>query len=271
MINIVTAFAGEARPLIDYFQLTEFSATGRYTVYRGDDRQLVISGPGKVQAAAATGWLQGIGMDNIPAAWLNIGIAGHATRRVGSGMLVHKITDHASGRNWYPPQVHGLALQTDRLVTVNVPETHYQENALYDMEAAGFYPVACRCCTAELVQCYKVVSDNREHKPGRLLKRRGASLIANCLAEIDTLFQTMDNMVRSLAVRQPAPDTLERYTDRWHFSVTQRHRLVKLLLRWRALMPDEQPPCPDPGKFKQANAVLDRLEQYLDNLPASPV
>ena len=58
MINIVMAFPGEARPLIDCLGLTDRDAQGPYTQYRNENLRLVISGAGKIHSAAATAWLQ---------------------------------------------------------------------------------------------------------------------------------------------------------------------------------------------------------------------
>jgi hypothetical protein len=267
VINIVTAFSGEARPLIDFYRLTDKETSGLFPLFRNGCRQLVISGPGKIQAAAATAWLQGLAEDNRPAAWLNIGIAGHASRTIGSGALANRITDHASGRNWYPPHVHGLDLPTERLLTVDLPETGYRETSLYDMEASGFYPIACRSTTAELVHCYKVVSDNRMHTLSRSTASRGSALVADRLAEIDVLIEWLGTTVRTLSDRRPPLEIIDNITEHWYFSVAQRHRLLKLIARWQALLPEQPLVISRLQRLGKAGDVLDWLERRLDSLP----
>lgn len=267
MINIVTAFPGEARPLIDCLRLTDKDARGPYTLYRNENRRLVISGAGKIQAAAAIAWLQETGPDSHNVAWLNVGIAGHANRTIGEGALAHRITDHATGQRWYPPQVHGLQLSTDSLVTVEQPETGYPEAALYDMEAAGFYPAACRSSTAELVQCYKVVSDNRDNPVAGMMPKQGEALITGKLANITGLVAALETLSDALDARTMPDESLGMFRDRWRFTVSQQHQLRKLLARWNALLPDQPVWCDELQTRQQASHVLHWLEQRINAVP----
>lgn len=266
MINIVTAFPGEARPLIEPLGLTDRAARGGYTLYHNDHRRLLISGAGKVQAAAAVGWLRGAD----PArhqAWLNIGIAGHGNGHIGAGLLAHRITDMATGKNWYPPQVHGLSLPTDNLLSVDRPETGYPVNCLYDMEAAGFYPVACRTTTTELVQCYKVISDNRDNPVAGVTQEQGEALIADRLTDICRLVTALERLSDRVTSRQIAGNSLARFTNHWHFTVSQRHQLERLLVRWDARLPDQPVWCDELQTRQQASQVLHWLEHRLDTEP----
>lgn len=267
MINIVMAFPGEARPLIDCLGLAGRDTRGPATLYRNETHRLVIAGAGKIRAAAATAWLQETGPDSRHAAWLNIGIAGHASRPVGSGVLAHRITDHGTGKSWYPPQAHGLTMATDNLITVDKPETGYPENALYDMEAAGFYPVACRTTTAELVQCYKVVSDNRDNPVAGVTPKSGAALIVDRLAEITKLLTALDKLRAAVSARRGSANNLAQFTNHCHFTVSQQHQLEKLLVRWDALLPEQPPWCDELQAQQQASQVLHWLEQHLNSVP----
>ena len=267
MINLVTAFPGEARPLIAHLGLSDRCDKGPYPLYRNENRRLVISGGGKVQAAGATAWLQDTDPASVNAAWLNIGIAGHACRSVGEGVLAHRITDHGTGQNWYPPQVHGLTLTTDHLITVDQPETAYPEVALYEMEAAAFYPVACRTSTAELVQCYKVVSDNRDTPIAGMTPKVGEALITDRLAEITRLVSALEALSEALNARTIADERLGVFLDRWRFTVSQRHQLEKLLRRWDALLPDQPVWCKELRTRPEAGKVLHWLEQRINAVP----
>jgi hypothetical protein len=267
MINIVTAFPGEARPLIACLGLTDKDTRGPCTLYRNENRRLVISGAGKTRAAAATAWLQETGPASGNAAWLNIGIAGHACRPVGEGALAHRITDRTTGQSWYPPQAHGLTLSTDNLVTVDLAETGYPEVALYDMEATGFYPMACRTSTAELVQCYKVVSDNRDNPVTGVSPRQGEALITDRLVDITKLVTALEALSDALDARAIPNERLGMFTDHWRFTVSQRHQLEKLLSRWDALLPDQPVWCSELQTHQQASKVLNWLEQRINAVP----
>jgi adenosylhomocysteine nucleosidase len=194
MINLVVALKAEARPLIRHYELHDKHADTTFPVYLGTDMALVVSGPGKAAAAAATAWLQGLTQGNKGNVWLNIGIAGHATCAVGDGRIANRVTEHATSRSWYPPQVHDLDIETGRLLTVDSPENDYSVDTLYDMEAAGFYPAACRFSSSELVQCFKVVSDNRQHANTKITAKYCEQLVASQLKTINSLVETLGNM-----------------------------------------------------------------------------
>ena len=49
--------------------------------------------------------------------------------------------------------------------TLDQPNFDYVRDSAFDMEASGFYATAVRFSRAELVQCLKVISDNRD-SPG---------------------------------------------------------------------------------------------------------
>lgn len=263
MINLVVALKAEARPLIRYYELHNRHADSALPVYRSEDMTLVVSGPGKEAAATATAWLQELSPENKRNAWLNIGIAGHATCTMGNGRLANRITEHATNRSWYPPQVHNLDIATGRLLTVDSPENDYNVDALYDMEAAGFYPAACRFSSSELVQCFKVVSDNRQHANTKITAKHCEQLIAGQLKTIDNLVETLADMQKRYSSwHAPHPD-LEHLVEQWHFTVSQHHQLARLLKRWTALTPGQSAWSRELEKKNTAAEVLHCLEQQL--------
>ena len=194
MINIVVALPAEARPLLDHFRLRDRQHNMVFPIYRNTDMALIVSGSGKVAAAAATALLAGTGTPHSRAAWLNIGIAGHAHHAIGSGYIAHRITDSATGKNWSPPQLHELSTPTESLYTVDRPEDDYPTTALYEMEASGFLPVANRFSSSELVQCFKVISDNRTQATTAVTAKLCAQLITARLADIEQLVNALSGM-----------------------------------------------------------------------------
>lgn len=176
MIHLVVSQPAVARPLLEHLQL-DADSSGAFPVYRRGDVALVVAGAGKMAAAAATAHLHlatGGGRDG---GWLNVGVAGHAEREIGCGLLAHKVVDAGSGAAWYPPalllaapddagatagETAGSPPATAALVTVDRLEGEYDGGALYDTEAAGFFTAAGRVAGVELVQAYKVVADNHD-------------------------------------------------------------------------------------------------------------
>lgn len=187
------ALPAESRPLIDFYRLKSRPVQGAFRVYRNESVALVVSGVGRIAAAAATAYLHAVGGEPGDCAWLNIGIAGHAERPVGEGVLASRITDKITGTSWFSVPVTDLALTTGPLVTVESPEIHYTESVMYDMEASGFYDTARRCTSLPLIQCYKVISDNRAVSTSTLRARRVEQLMGDRLREIDRLICALHN------------------------------------------------------------------------------
>jgi hypothetical protein len=266
MMNLVVALPAEARPLIDFYRLREKTTIGTFRVYRHEDMSLVISGPGKIAAAAATALLAGSNTSEKQAAWLNIGVAGHATYAIGKSLLAHRITDQATRQSWYPPQLFDLATTTACLLTVDAPENGYHQDAAYDMEASGFYAVAGRFSSTELVQCFKVVSDNREQSAATLTAASCSRLVAGKLDEIEELVGALLAMGQDYNSWHAPHVELEQLASQWHFSVSQRHQLAELARRWKVLMPQQPLWLDGLEKKRTASAVLHCLQQRLDSL-----
>jgi adenosylhomocysteine nucleosidase len=272
MINLVVALPAEARPLIEHYRLGEKTTLAGFSIYRRAQRALIISGPGKVAAAAATALLAGSHAPaKYEAAWLNIGIAGHATCALGDSLLAHRITDDATGKSWYPPQLFDLATATRSLLTVDMPENSYRQDVAYDMEASGFYPVAGRFSSHELVQCFKVVSDNRRQSSAAITAAHCTQLITQKLDEIDQLVGSLESLARDCNRWYEPHSGLEQLTAQWHFTVSQQHQLAELARRWRALIPNQPLWLDELAGSNNAATVLHCLRQHLDSLATGTV
>ena len=198
MLRFVVALAAEARPLIERFGMAaagDGPFPGPFPVYRGEDAWLVVSGHGKAAAAAATAYLHLFSGGALGCAWLNVGLGGHGQRTLGEGVVAHKISDAASGASWYPQLVIDSPRPTVPVLTVERVEDEYAPPWIYESEAAGFFPTACRFSVAELVHCYKVVSDN----PDATLSRRMSSasieeLIASNLEDVEVFARDLADL-----------------------------------------------------------------------------
>lgn len=232
---IIVALKCEASPVIHDLNLKREQSTGPFPVFSNDSVSLVISGPGKVNAAAAAAYAHACcgAQDNVP--WLNIGIAGHKELEPGHALLASKITDTATGRNWYPPLVFAPAVEQAPVVTVDRPESEFTTNALYEMEASGFYEVATRFSTSELVQVLKIVSDNRLTTTKHITEKYVKSLITDRLGDIKHVINELQALSGYLNRVQSTPACFTQICERWHFSVYQRSQLKSLLQKWAAL------------------------------------
>ena len=269
MINIVTALPAEARPLRDHFRLHDKLENTAFPLYRSADMALVVAGPGKVAAAAATAVLASTVPAATKSAWLNVGIAGHAHHAIGSAFVAHRISDQASGGRWYPPQTLEPHLPTENLRTVDVPVDNYPQDALCDMEASGFYPVACRFSSSELVQCLKIVSDNTAQPATAVTAKLCSQLVAGRLADIEQLANALSSLADEYNHWHAPHPQLAELTARWHFSVSQQHQLQQLGRRWQALAAGESLMLEQLQNKHSATEVLQTLRQHLDTLVIS--
>jgi adenosylhomocysteine nucleosidase len=199
MLRFVVALQAEARPLVERFGM-EAVDEGPFPVYRGQDGWLIVSGQGKAAAAAATAYLHLLSGAAMARAWLNVGLGGHSRRPLGEGVIAHKISDGASGASWYPQLVIDAPRPTGPILTVERVDEEYSLPWVYESEAAGFFSTACRFSVAELVHCYKVISDNSD----ATLDRRTSSaavedLISGNLEGIAAFAAGLAGLARDLA------------------------------------------------------------------------
>ena len=267
MINLVVALQAEARPIIEALDLVQDRPAGIFPVYCNGDLSLVVSGIGRTHCAAAVTHLFHRTAQRVDQAWLNIGIAGHQQVPIGSVLLASRITEHASGRSWYPPYVLDVELLRSPLVTVDKPERCYPDCCAYDMEAAGFYQLACRCSTGELVQSLKIISDN----PGSdldLTTDQVSQFIDDQMPAIESAVRQLSDLSCVLDTARAPSDLSSPYLEQWHFTVSQRYRLVALLGRLK-VRSGQLPAVPRTNECQDANGVLRWLENKLSALPVN--
>ncbi|MDH3639363.1 MAG: hypothetical protein OES09_13025 [Gammaproteobacteria bacterium] len=265
MINLVVALMVEARPLVEYFRLREDRGARGFRVYSGDAMRLIVTGVGKVNAAAGVAYLHRFGSGAENEAWLNVGIAGHPDRPLGQGVHAIRIVDAATERAWYPPQTIPLPGHPAVVLTVDQPVVEFADKVACDMEASGFYSCAVRFATSELIQCYKVISDNREIKSGAVTKASVRTLIHDNASAVQQIADHLRTLRQALPANDQNREEFERFLQRWHFTVSQKHQLEDLLRRWYART--EEPVWnEDLNRSPSAKAAMARVLQRFDEL-----
>ncbi len=163
MVYIAAALRAEARPWIDAFHLKQDHKHTAFPLYRGDDYTLIISGVGRINAAAACAYLlklEASASDIV----CNIGTAGSVSKAlpIGEPFAIHRICDAAVKKEWYPDVLVHHVLRQAALTTVDQVARScdgIENEMLIDMEAAGFFQTALRFVTCERIAVIKVVSD----------------------------------------------------------------------------------------------------------------
>jgi nucleoside phosphorylase len=181
VIKLVVALKPEADPIIAHYGLERIEDA--FPIFRSDEATLIVSGVGKSSAAAATAYLQTKTEGAPLGAWFNVGIAGHRARPLGTSCMAREIVDLASGKRWRleTPKVN---LPTDTVWTTDRAETSYENDGLYEMEAAGFLTAATRFSPIGLIQCFKVVSDNQSSSTDRITPSRVRTLLEEALPKL---------------------------------------------------------------------------------------
>lgn len=236
-VNIVVAHGLEAKALVAMLKLERHQASSEFVEYSNSNKlHLLVSGMGKEAVAAAVTYLadQQALDDCEIRAWLNIGIAGHRDAPLGSAWLGNKITDQGSGASAYPPQlIEGVDVGS--VVTVDEPENSYPLDAAYEMEASSFYTEATKYSTAELVQVFKVISDNLENPISGIDLQSVPGLIRAQTPQLLTLIERMSAIVEQHNSSQRLPSYYSKLCSKTRLTVNQKLQLRRLCQRYKAL------------------------------------
>ena len=192
VINLVTALPAEAKPIISRFTLERVQPDLGFPLYRRGPITLVVTGPGKLAAAAGTACLGTLAGRSLAAIQVNFGVAGHAKRQVGEILLASSITDADSGHVWQSTLPKDRPCSADDLLTLDRPDLRYRHQGMVDMEASGFFPTACRYSSAELVQVLKVVSDNHKTTAWGLSAKQVSLLMGEALETLELLLASLE-------------------------------------------------------------------------------
>jgi len=188
LFNFVVALPAEAKPLIAHFGLKRKQPDGDFPIYQNGSISLVRSGVGRKAAANAVSFLLCHHNQQKDIIWINLGIAGHATREIGEIILAKYIIDASSQQLWRIPSCLNLSCELETLTTLSQPEFHYTRPGMFDMEAAGFLSAL-----KGNGYCLKIISDN-SRQPGHGIKAKWVSqLITEQLNKIDQLMDQLSN------------------------------------------------------------------------------
>ncbi len=185
--NFVVALPAESKPLIAHFGLKRLQPDDGFPIYQKGGISLIRSGVGKAAAQKATRTLLNHQQQK-GRIWINLGIAGHASRPIGDMILAQYIRDEASQQQWEIPARLDPPCELERLTTLSRPGFDYTRPGAFDMEAAGFLSAL-----DGNGYCLKIISDNRHH-PGHGMKAKWVSqLIRERLDKIEQFMHPFSN------------------------------------------------------------------------------
>ena len=155
MTYIVTALKSEARPIIDFFNLTR-DDDEIFEIYTNDNISLIISGLGDINSAIATTYISHD--DRI----LNIGICGstYQNHNIGEIYQIDKIIDFASTKVLHHKNQKNY-FNKAAITCCKTPQNDPKKfkNTLIDMESFGFFTAAKKFTKSENIVLFKVISD----------------------------------------------------------------------------------------------------------------
>lgn len=260
-IFLYTALPCEAKPLIRHFNLKKNNEIQLFEIYSNKTIYLTVTGVGKVAMATAIGYTQALLSTNSFPVLINIGIAGHQFHQLGSLFLIDQMVDADSGKRFYPPLTFSFPCPSSIIQTASRPISNYQDY-LYDMEATAFYETATRFTHGELAQCLKVISDNEQSPAANIQPKCVEQLIAEQLPHISELIETLRVLASKLVYVRL--DYFRQFTQNFRFTITEKHQLQNLLLRWSALNPGKPLIQPDHIQFHSGKEILLWLDQQLN-------
>jgi hypothetical protein len=157
---------------------------------------------------------------------------------------------------------------TGPLLTIERVEEEYAPPWVYETEAAGFVPTACRFSLAELVHCYKVISDNSDATLSRRMPSAYVEdLIQGNLEGIEELARSLTDLALEMEILSADPPGYRRILDRWHFNAPQQRRLRRLLQRLAVLDPEHARAGFDLAGAREGRDVLRLLDTRLSEIP----
>lgn len=261
-IFVFCALACEAKPLIKAWRLKKLAGINHpFAIHADAQRAVVITGMGKTAMAGAVGYAMAL-FDADPAPiMLNLGIAGHGGEPLGTLCLGHKISDSETGKVYYPQIPFTAACPTHSVATQAKPRIDYSTETLFDMEASGFYELAVKFSSSELIHVLKVVSDNNQVPISAIDEIAVEQWIAQQLRAIEDLLNSL-----SLSCRQMKPAEVplyEQLLEEYRFTVSGNLKLKALLQRWQVLSGGAFPEWRN-NNLKSGKEFLAWLEKQLD-------
>lgn len=166
MIFLVSALYREAKPIIEKYKLRKYGYSEKFPIYKNENITVIISGVGKVNSAIATTYLLSNHDPDLRGIYICLGYCGSvlgANYSLGKIIIIHKITDNSSNRNYFTDIIYKHDFMEDSLVTcdkvVSLADLSEDGGTLFDMEASGFYLACNSFLKRNQIFVAKVISD----------------------------------------------------------------------------------------------------------------
>lgn len=281
MPSLFFAVLSEAKPWIQKTKAKPVPHSGKFRIYQNESMHIVIAGTGKVaMALAVSEFAHRFTRDerNQMKIW-NVGIAGSANPNwdVGEYFWIHKISDHASKKDYYLERIVSSQFTKEtNLTTFDRPIAKIKnENpflvlndedlktiSLVDMEGSGFFEAASLYFPLENLAIGKVVSDHLEgsfcqqETVETLMEKVMPNLYEEWIQPIPWI--TDDGFDRKLW-----PNILSQISD-LRLTETMKHDLKRSLRFFHLRYPNSQIPFPNMEIIPTLKSKTD-LKRFIDD------
>ena len=315
MIHIFTALYPEAKPLIQALSLKKCAAQTHYQQFLSEegDLCLTITGVGPLQAAAVTAsvltdydagaqdQLLSLGTaarltqheyserNEDPQAQAERPVTAEAARkdisderaeRTASMYHIHRITEAATKRDFYPDMLLNTGLPEASLITgaklYTKQESGYAAD-LYDMEAAAIYQAASMFLGPHQMNFLRIVTDQGLSESEAVAPQSLATHVTDCVEQqVDTIVAVVDKL-RALTAAEAAghhvlteneQQLVNKLISDAHFSKVMADECVQLIryaalshLDWQCVVKQLYDEGLVPTRDKRAGKII--LERYL--------
>lgn len=208
--------------MIHIFSAIECEASAfRHLV--SDDLEIVITGIGKINAAFAVGrtFPNGLSRNDLKNdVVINIGTCGSKDHH--GIFLVNKITDEATGRDYYPDVIRVSGLNEACLITSDNIVTDPAPGFLYDMEASAVFHAASRLISPDRIIFLKMVSDS-----GDAESVTKDDVIRLTESHIDTIESVIEQVRNGIGISYPSVN--EKIYERLHATSSMKVQIDELI------------------------------------------
>ncbi|HEX2927499.1 MAG TPA: nucleoside phosphorylase [Ruminiclostridium sp.] len=204
-----------------------------YSVYRGPDIALIVSGVGKVKSAMAAVYLHSACSAGHSDVLINIGFCGAGSRQYEPGSLLAacKITDMDTGRDYYPDIFFGNQLPRIPLFCYSKPvktdDLQNKTGFFCDMESAGIMEASKKLSYSHNVLVLKIISDYL--MPDNLGKKLLKSYIKSNMPVLESITEEMkclNDSFKGLSLEEEK-DSIDTLAASLRFSEAMRLILLK--------------------------------------------
>ncbi|MBO4687772.1 MAG: hypothetical protein J5636_04600 [Clostridiales bacterium] len=231
MLFIVCALHCEAKPVIETLGLKRDRSSNAFEIYSSDRYCLIVSGMGVIHASSAVTYLLTKNrFDNHTDMLINFGSC--AGKEPGL-YLINKITDSATGRDYYPDLIYDLSSYGLPITSERALVTSYQvvsgledPDTLYEMEAAAVFSAASRFVSPHRMVFLKFVSDQGVDDPKKITSEYLTECASSYTPALLEVFGALSLMVEPVTSFDEA--LFEKTCEELCASETMKHQLRNL-------------------------------------------